>query len=219
MIFNRLKIITIISIFILSVIHIGGCDIEFGTNEDDGQGVSDMESVSGRVINVIPDIGIEGITVEITNDEDVDSQDTTDASGNFTVQGDFNESPAVVKFLDSMDVNLGSLNVNIFPGVDMDLGDIEIDNGTITLDDDVMVVFFGDITAIDCVGNDGSIDVEIDNVDVTVQIDSSTDIERESNNEDITCDELLIGQEVRVDGDLTIPTGTIIDASDIEVQN
>lgn len=219
MIFKRLRINILISVYILSLIHIGGCDIDFSTNEDDGQGVADMESVSGRVINVIPDIGIEGIVVEITNDEDVDSQDTTDASGNFTVQGDFNESPAVVKFLDPMDVNLGSLNVNIFPGVDMDLGDIEIDNGVITLDNDVMVVFFGDIIAIDCVGNDGSIDVEIDNIDVTIQIDGSTDIERESDNEDITCDELLIGQEVRVDGDLTVPTGTIIDASDIQVQN
>lgn len=220
MVFTRFRIISIMTVIVISFIQTGGCDIDFGTsNNNNGQGVADMESVSGRIVNVIPDIGVDGITVSITNSDDVTSEDVSDTSGNFTVVGDFDKSPAVVKFLDSQGANLGSLNVNIFPGVDMDLGDIEIDEGLITLDNDPMLIFFGDINSIDCVGNDGSIDVEIKNVQVTVQINSSTDIERKNSNKKITCDDLILGQEVRVDGDLLSPTGTIIDASDIQVQN
>lgn len=219
MIFARFRIFTVISVFILSFMQIGGCDIEFGNSDDNGQGISNMENVSGRVINVIPDTGVEGITVEITNKDDVKSEDVTDSSGNFTVHGDFDNSPAVIKFLDSTNTSIGSLNVNIFPGVDMDLGDLEIDNGTVTLDQEAMVIFFGDIIENNCTGNSGSIDVEIKSIMVTVQINSSTDIERESNNQNITCEDFFIGQEVRVDGDLTNPTGSIVDASDIQVQN
>ena len=219
MIFTRFRIFTVISIFILSFMQIGGCDIKFGTSEDNGQGISNMETVSGRVINVIPNMDLEGIIVQITNKDDVNSQDVTDSSGFFTVNGDFDNSPAVIKFLDSTDTSIGSLNVNIFPGVDMDLGDLEIDNGTVTLDQEAMVIFFGDIIENNCTGNQGSIDLEIKSINVTVEINSSTDIERKSNNENITCDDFFIGQEVRVDGDLTIPTGTIVDASDIQVQN
>ncbi len=82
-----------------------------------------------------------------------------------------------------------------------------------------MVIFFGDITAINCVDNDGSIDVEVDNVDVTVEIDGSTDLERESDNDNITCADLILGQEVRVDGDMPNPTGNIVEASEVQVQD
>ena len=199
--------------------QVGGCDIKFGTSEDNGQGISNMETVSGRVINVIPDMDLEGIIVQITNSDDVTSEDITDSSGNFTVQGDFDNSPAVVKFLDSTDTSIGDLNVNIFPGVDMDLGNLQIDDGTVTLNQDAMVIFFGDITENNCTGNNGSIDLKIKSISVTVQINSSTDIERKSNNENATCEDFFIGQEVRVDGDLTSPTGSIVIASDIQIQN
>ena len=220
MIFYKGIIISIITLFTVSFFSIGGCDIDFGTGGNGGQGVSDTESVSGQVIDIIPDIGIEGITVEIVNDENVKSEGVTDMSGNFTVNGDFDNNPGVVKFLDSDNVSLGNFSVNIFPGADVDLGDLRIDNGIVTLDNnEVMVIFFGDIVEINCTGNDGSIDVEVNNIDVTVNINSSTDIERENDNQNITCDDLLIGKEVRVDGDLPNPTGNIVDASDIEVQN
>jgi hypothetical protein len=220
MIFYKKIVLSIIIILAVSFFSIGGCDIDFSTDDNGGQGVSDTESVSGQIIDIIPSIDLEGITVEITNDENVDSQDITDTSGNFTVQGDFDNNPAVVKFLDSDDVSLGNLSVNIFPGAEVDLGDMRIDNGTVTLDFDVMLIFFGDIKDNNCdMNNEGSIDVEVKNIDVTVNIDSSTDIERESDNQNITCDDLLIGKEVRVDGDLLVPTGNVVDASDIELQN
>jgi len=219
MIFTRFRILSAISVFILSFMQIGGCDIKFGTSEDNGQGISNTEIVSGRVVNVIPDTGLEGIIVQITNKDNVISEGVTDSSGNFTVEGDFDNSPAVIKFLDSTDTSIGNLNVNIFPGVDMDLGNLQIDDGTVTLDQEAMVIFFGDIIENNCTGNNGSIDMEIKSVDVTVEINSSTDIERKSNNQNITCDDFIIGQELRVDGDLTFPTGTIVDGSNIEVQN
>lgn len=221
MIFYKRIVVSIVTLLTVSFFSIGsGCDIDFSTNDNGGQGVSDTESVSGQVIDIIPDIGIEGITVEIVNDENVKSEGVTDMSGDFTVNGDFDNNPGVVKFLDSANVSLGSFSVNVFPGAEVDLGDLFIESdGTVTLENDAMVIFSGDIVEINCTGNDGSIDVEVNNIDVTVNIDSSTDIERESDNQNITCDDLLIGKEVRVDGDLPNPTGNIVDASDIEVQN
>ncbi|NIX14392.1 MAG: hypothetical protein GWN11_00530 [Candidatus Dadabacteria bacterium] len=219
MIFYKKFFISLITILTVSFFSIGGCDIDFSTDDSGGGGISDMESMSGQIIDIIPSVSLEGLTVEITNTEDVTSQGTTDSSGNFFFEGDFNAIPEVVTFLDTDDVSLGNFSVNIFPGADVDLGDIRIDNGTVTLDFDVMVIFFGDITAINCVDNDGSIDVEVDNVDVTVEIDGSTDLERESDNDNITCADLILGQEVRVDGDMPNPTGNIVEASEVQVQD
>ena len=145
MIFYKNIILSITVLLTVSFFSMGGCDIDFSTDDSNSQGISEMESMSGQIIDIIPAVNIEGITVEITNTEDVTSQDTTDSSGNFFFDGDFNASPEVVSFLDSEGVSLGNFSVNIFPGAEVDLGDIRIDNGTITLDFDVMVIFFGDI--------------------------------------------------------------------------
>ncbi len=219
MIFYKRIFVSLITILTVSFFSVGGCDIDFSTDDSSGGSISEMESMSGQIIDIIPSISLEGITAEITNTEDVTSGDSTDSSGNFFFEGDFNATPEVVTFLDSEGVSLGNFSVNIFPGADVDLGDVRIDNGTVNLDFDVMVIFFGDITAINCVDNDGSIDVEVDNVDVTVEIDGSTDLERESDNDNITCDDLILGQEVRVDGDMPNPTGNIVEASEVQVQD
>lgn len=219
MIFCRKFILSLFVVFTISFFSVGGCDIDFSTDTSNGGNISEMESLSGQVIDIIPSIDLGGITAEINNTEDVKSSDSTDASGNFTIVGDFNATPEVVTFLDSSDVSLGSFSINIFPGAEVDLGDIRIDNGDVNLDFDPMVVFFGDITSINCSGNEGSIELDVDDLDVTVEIDISTDIERESDNDSIDCEDLIIGQEVMVDGDMPNPTGVIVEASDIEVQN
>lgn len=226
---KRLK--NTVSLFVLilfaSFLLIGGCDVDFGTSENNGGGGDGNtgESVKGTIIDVIPsrENDVENITAQLMDDGDLSTfSSTTGGTGFFDINGNFVGTPTL-EFLDEEDnaSSLGQIIINVFPDSRLQLGDIRLENGTVVLEDDLMVTFEGDITQNDCQNNSGSLEVEINNdngddVDVLVQINNSTDIEDNDNN-DIDCEDLLIGQEVEINGEL-FGIGNNVEADRIEQQ-
>ena len=218
-------------LLLLSFFIIGGCDVDFGGTEDDDGGSGNngngngsiSETVEGTIVDVIPsrDSDVQDITAQIMDDDDLSTfTATTGASGFFEIDGNFAGTPDL-EFLDddNNDNSLGQIIINVFPGARVQLGDISLENGTIVLNDDTTVTFDADITDNDCSDNSGSIEVEIENddgddVDVLVQINNSTDIE-DNDGDDINCEDLLVGQEIEVSGEL-LGIGNNVEADRIE---
>ncbi len=210
-------------------IFIGGCDVDFGGGTDDNDndngdsGVEIGEIVQGTIVDTIPTraTGVDNIEITIT-DEDTSDQtsETTGSSGFFSISGNFSGSPDI-EFFDNEDVgnSIGIVILNVFPGAEVDLGDISLENGVVNFLEDTEVSFEADIIENNCNGNSGTIEVEIDLPDtdnefeILVQINSSTDIEIDGLDAD--CDDFIIGQELEIDGTLLI--GNSVDATDIEV--
>ena len=201
-----------------SLILIGGCDIDFGSDGDNGGNLSTEAVLSGQIVEISPSRDLDGIIVEL-DDEHSGSiyEDTTSASGFFEVIGGFCGT-TFISFVDEDDETLADTSLNLFPGADTDLGGIIISSGIVEFEEDILVEFIGDVVENDCDGNEGSIRVEIDhdcdnNVEVLVNVDNSTDITRDDN--DIDCDEIDIGDEVMIDS--VRLTGSTVDAFDIEI--
>ncbi|MGH7889671.1 MAG: hypothetical protein ACRENF_03890, partial [Thermodesulfobacteriota bacterium] len=170
----------IISILFISLFATGGCDIEFSSDNDNGNGGGGGNSDSilrGNITDIIPDRNLDGITVEV---EDEDSgtlfSDVTDNNGFFRIEGGFSGTPARLEFLDESQTQIALTNITVFPGAEVDMGDITINSGSATPDGDIIVVFDGDITDNNCSQGVGTLELTVDDTDVIVEVDSSTDI-------------------------------------------
>lgn len=223
------KIISKASLLILFMfIFIGGCDVDFGTGSDDDNdngetGVEIGERVEGTIVDTIPSrsAGVDNIDVTITDEETNDqTTGTTGVSGFFSLSGNFSGSPDI-EFFDNEDGgnSLGIVILNVFPGAEVELGDISLENGVVNFLDDTEVSFEADLIENNCNVNTGTLVVEIDlpdtdnELEILIQISTSTDIEVDGLDSD--CNDFLIGQELEINGRLLI--GNSVDATDIEV--
>jgi hypothetical protein len=204
-----------ISILIISLLTSGGCDIDFGGGNNDGNGENgDGESIlQGTIAEITPDRDLGGVTVRV-EDEDtgIFFPDVTDDSGFFKIEGDFDGSLLRLEFLDETQTLIAVTSITVFPGAEVDLGEITITNGIVTFEDDIIVIFNGDVTENNCSGGVGTIEVTADDTEVIVQVTSSTDIIR--NDEDLSCEDLLVVNKVKVRGELT---DNIVKADQIEL--
>lgn len=218
------KIYSYLILFFVLFAVTGGCDVEFGNSDRSnggGGGDDNMETVEGTIVDVIPsrENDVSNITLEITDEDSAEMFfDTSDSTGFFMVEGSFSGMPQLNFVDDDNNQNsLGRVFINVFPRARVRLGDIRLDNGNVVFEDDIRVTFNADIIENNCMDSSGSIDVEATNgstVDILVQIRNSTDLVRDG--EDITCNDLLTGQEVEVTGFLLV--GNSVDADRIEVQ-
>ena len=213
-----------LSIFLFLFLIIGGCDVDFGgTNDDDGGGGSTDEVIRGTITEIIPnrENNLAGITVSVMEEDAFQTfTDTTSSSGTFFIEGNFASNNTTLDFLDNDngDELLGQTSINIFPEAEVNLGNITLENGTVDFDeDDVTISFDADLIEINCTDNSGSLTVESegsDPVDIIIQVSNSTVITRD--NDDIDCNDLLIGQTLDINGNL-LGFGNNVDADTIEV--
>lgn len=196
----------IICVLFISLFSLGGCDIEFSSDNDNGNGGGggNTEAIlKGNITTIIPDRNLDGIIVEV---EDEDSgnlfRDTTDNNGFFQIEGGFSGTPARLEFFDEGQTQIALTSVTVFPGAEVDLGDLTINSGSVTFEDDIIVTFEGDVTENNCSQGVGTIEVTADDTPVIVDISSSTDIIRD--NDDLVCEDLLEGNNVEVRGELLI---------------
>ena len=129
----------------------------------------------------------------------------------------FSLPPAILDS-DNMDELLAQSFLDIFPGSELNLGNVTIENGIVGFNpDDPGIIFEGDLIENNCIDETGSILVEIENgsddIEVIVQISASTDITRDD--DDITCSDFFIGQTLDING--TLITSNTVDAETIEV--
>lgn len=188
----------LIYLALITFLTIGGCDVDFGDDNETGSSNSTSQ-VRGDITSVFDSDEVSGIRVVIQN-----SNDITESDGTFNVEGSISGNNKEIQFQDTNDGNsiIGRLRLNIWPGAELNLGKIEVDeNQLINVLDDISIDFSGTVINNSCEGDTGSITVQIDNksdIEVLVQIDSSTDLER--NNEDIECDEIKEDQQLDIEG-------------------
>ena len=210
----------IVSLIFLWFFLIGGCDIEFGSGGNSGGGGggggSDVETVQGTIVNIIPDQDLEGITVELTVDDGAPETDVTDAGGFFEIEGPVAGNP-LLEFFDQDSMSIGTIGISVFPTAEVELGNISIENGNVNFLNETEVTFNGDITSNNCTGNSGFLEVEAENdqekVTIIVQISESTDLI--INGDDAVCEDFLLGRNVEVQG--LIPSTNTVDADRVEI--
>jgi hypothetical protein len=195
-----------ICVLFISLSSLGGCDIEFSSDNDNGSGGGggNTEAIlKGNITTIIPDRNLDGITVKV---EDEDSgnlfSDITENNGFFQIEGGFSGTPARLEFFDEGQNQIALTSVTVFPEAEVDLGDLTINSGSITFEDDIIVTFEGDVTENNCSQGAGTIEVTADDTPVIVDISSSTDIIRD--NDDLVCEDLSEGNNVEVRGELLI---------------
>jgi len=214
-----------LSIFLFLFLIIGGCEVDFGgtNDDDDGGGGSTDEVIRGTITEIIPnrENNLAWITVSVMEEDALQTfTDTTSSSGTFFIEGNFASNNTTLDFLDddNGDELLGQTSLNIFPEAEVNLGNITLENGTVDFDeDDVTISFEADLIEINCTDNSGSLTVESegsDPIDIIIQVSNSTVITRD--NDDIDCNDLLIGQTVDINGNL-LGFGNNVDADTIEV--
>lgn len=202
-------IVFVICILAISLLTSGGCDISFSSDGDNGGGGGGDENsiLQGIITTITPDRSLEGITVRV---EDTDSgvffSDVTDSSGSFHIEGQFSGFPSRLEFLDEGSNLIALTTIIVFPNAEVDLGEITITNGSVNISGDIIVIFQGDVTENNCSGGVGTLEVETDSTTAIVEVSSSTDIIRDSDN--LTCEDLLIGGSVEVRGELLV-NGTV----------
>lgn len=216
-ILRRTAVLVLLSIFI-----VGGCDVEFGGGDSNGGGggggSSEVETIQGTIVDIIPDEDIEGIIVDISIDDFLEGSGTTNSGGFFDIDGPFAGTPKI-EFSNGSSTLLGSAFVDVFPTARVELGDIRLENGQVIFEDgNAEVTFDSTVTVNNCTDNSGSIEVKAENdqeeANVIVQITESTDLVQDG--DDITCQGLFIGDDVEVQGELT--SGNNVEASRIEIQ-
>jgi len=205
-----------LSIFLFLFLIIGGCEVDFGgtNDDDDGGGGSTDEVIRGTITEIIPnrENNLAGITVSVMEEDAFQTfTDTTSSSGTFFIEGNFASNNTTLDFLDddNGDELLGQTSINIFPEAEVNLGNITLENGTVDFDEDLI--------EINCTDNSGSLTVESegsDPIDIIIQVSNSTVITRD--NDDIDCDNLLIGQTLDINGNL-LGFGNNVDANSIDV--
>ena len=195
----------------------------YTNDDDDGGGGSTDEVIRGTITEIIPnrENNLAGITVSVMEEDAFQTfTDTTSSSGTFFIEGNFASNNTTLDFLDddNGDELLGQTSINIFPEAEVNLGNITLENGTVDFDqDDVTISFEADLIEINCTDNSGSLTVESersDPIDIIIQVSNSTVITRD--NDDIDCNDLLIGQTLDINGNL-LGFGNNVDADSIEV--
>ena len=208
--------LSILFLMIISLFSHGGCDIEFGSSGDNDGNNSDIETVQGTVTSIVPSsIPVEGTLVFVNNDTTF--SDVLDSSGIFSIQGLFSGSSVRLDFSEQEGSDpFATEFLNIYRGATVDLGNIEIENGDVILD---QIVTNFDATVLDnnCSGNSGTLEVQtLDNdpdVFVIVSITPTTDIE-DGNGDPVSCEDLI--GDVLIRGILEV--GNNVEAGDIELQ-
>ncbi|GIW47157.1 MAG: hypothetical protein KatS3mg078_1034 [Deltaproteobacteria bacterium] len=203
-------------IVLLAFFASGGCEVDFGgTNNNSNSGENNESILRGTITSIVPDRDLSGITVQI-EDKETGSffSDTTDSSGFFQIEGSFHGTLLRLEFLDESSSQIAITSVTVFPGAEVDLGSISINNGIVNIEGDIVVVFEGDVIENNCSGGTGTIEVETDSTEVIVQVLSSTEITRDS--DELACEDILIGNEVEIRG-MLLP-GDTVQADSIEVK-
>ena len=213
----------ILLLLLISYTLIGGCFAGVVVTDDDDDGfIRNNERIQGAIVDVIPSrsAGVEDISVIVTDERTgKEFSDISENTGFFRVDGNFEGSPRV-EFFDEDDGGslLGTINLNVFPGARLDLGNIRLNSRTVVFEDDIEIDFDGKIVENNCAGMSGSITVEAKNdisVEVIVQVLNSTDI-FDDNDSEILCDQLFRGDDVRIDGILLV--GNNVEADRVEVE-
>ena len=202
--------------------------MEFGNSDDDdggGGGGNDDEVVQGTIVEVLPtrENGVENITVVVIDEDSFEFEDTTSNSGFFSIEGNFSldSGDLDIEFRDADSMNdvLAQTSIDTFPGAELDLGNITLENGIYSPEnDDPEIDFEADAIEINCSEESGSLTVEIENgsndFEIIVQVFSSTDITRDG--DDINCDEILVGQTLEINGVLV--SSNSVDADTIIIE-
>ena len=212
----------VIAILAIALFAIGGCDVEFGGGGDNGGGGgggggSEIETIQGSVIDIIPDEPLEGIIVDVSVDGIDLESGVTDDGGFFSIDGPI-AGTALLEFTSESGMLLGSYGVEIFPTAIVELGDITLENGVVKLDNtNPEVTFDAEVTQNNCTGNSGSMQVEARNDQGTrvavVQISNSTDIIIDG--DEVDCEDIIVGRNVEIQGDLI--SSSTVDASRVEI--
>jgi len=203
----------------LFLLHVAGCDVEFGSGDSGGSSSSTDAVLSGEVLEISSGADVEGIAVELEDENSGFTYDgTTDSGGGFMVSGGFCGT-SLVTLTDSEGEQLAVFSLYILPGSDTDIGNLSISSGTVTFEDDTITDFDGYVTENDCGSTSGTLTVEIDNdcdtVDALVTVNRTTNITDGS--DDIDCDAINVGAELRIYGGMS--AGSSVEAYDIEVIN
>lgn len=190
----------------VSLFSIGGCDVDFGSNSSSSSssGGSAVESIlSGTITDITPTRNLDGIIVQITDrDSGLIFSSTTDTMGIVTITGDFRGNSLLLEFLDENQNQLAVTTITVFPGADIDVGDITITNGIVDFTSPTSITYVGDVTSNDCQNSRGTLTVSKESTDVIVNISTTTLVQR--NNDNIQCESLLVGDEVEVRGTLNV---------------
>ena len=215
----RIKNIAALLAFIVCILAIylltsGGCPINFGNNSNSSSTGTGSDSVEGTITSISNVSSTSGITVQATDSSNTFTA-TTDNNGFFEIQGDFSGSSMQLEFLDQSNNLLATTSVSIFPGIQINLGNITITDGTVSLSNGITVTFDGDISENNCSGGSGTITVTAGDTDVIVQVSTSTTIMGSNNNTTLSCGDLSSGT-VTVTG--TLLTGDTVQATLIELQ-
>lgn len=212
----------VIAILAIALFAVGGCDVEFGGGGGDnggggGGGGSNTETIQGSIVDIIPDEPLEGIIVDVSVDGVALESGVTDDDGFFSVDGPI-AGTALLEFTSEAGMLLGSYGVEIFPTALVELGDITLESGVVKLDNIYPeVTFDAEVTQNNCTGNTGSMQVEARNDQGTrvavVQISNSTDLI--INGDEVDCEEILVGRNVEIQGDLI--SSSTVDAFRVEI--
>jgi len=207
----------IVCIFTISLLTSGGCGIGFGNGNSNGGGggISGPDSVKGTITSITPISPISGITVEATDSSTTFPAVTTDSSGFFQIQGNFTGSSIRLDFSNQSINPLAVTSVTIFPGIQIDLGNITITNGNVSLSAGINVTFNATISENNCPSNSGTIVATAGFTDVVVQILTSTTIVNRFNGT-LSCKDLVVGGIVNVSG--TLLMGNTVQATRIVLQ-
>ena len=204
---------------LVSLCAAAGCDldIDFGGSGGSG-GVSSEETVRGSVREVIPSVedGVSGLFVRFTSDDgDQTYSALTNSSGNFSVSGDLDPGGKLeILENENSDSPLGSISLNVFPGSEVNIGDVRLRSGAAELTEDIRIIFKGTVAATNCSGTAGTLEVEVEGREreVLVQVSSSTDFDIRDN-DSLECDSIMEDDQVEIRGALL--QGDTVRATDI----
>lgn len=204
---------------LVSLCAAAGCDldIDFGGSGGSG-GVSSEETVRGSVREVIPSVedGVSGLFVRFTSDDgDQTYSALTNSSGNFSVSGDLDPGGKLeILENENSDSPLGSISLNVFPGSEVNIGDVRLRIGATDLTEDIRIIFKGTVAATNCSGTAGTLEVEVEGREreVLVQVSSSTDFDIRDN-DSLECDSIMEDDQVEIRGALL--QGDTVRATDI----
>ena len=204
---------------LVSLCAAAGCDldIDFGGSGGSG-GVSSEETVRGSVREVIPSVedGVSGLFVRFTSDDgDQAYSALTNSSGNFSVSGDLDPGGKLeILENENSDSPLGSISLNVFPGSEVNIGDVRLDSGATKLTEDIRIIFKGTVADTNCSGAAGTLEVEVEGREreVLVQVSSSTDFDIRDN-DSLECDSIMEDDQVEIRGALL--QGDTVRATDI----
>ncbi|HEX3036629.1 MAG TPA: hypothetical protein VHT73_16155 [Thermodesulfobacteriota bacterium] len=206
-------------VLLISFLTSGGCEIKFSSDDDDNNGGggngNGLTLIFGTLTDIDASTDVEGTIVRVEDeDSGVFFEGTVDANGDFEIEDSFSGSPSELEFRDEPEPvpPIAETTITVFPGAEIDLGEVTITDRNIDFEDGIFVVLEGDIDENNCSNDEGSIRVTEDDEEILVQIDSTTDIIVDE--DDITCNDLLQGDRVEVRGNLV---GTNIEAELVEV--